>query len=171
MPENKKPSAPPGETPLHSLPEAVPVERLSLSLKNLLRTLPEHEWNQIRAFRVESDEEGQLLEMVPRVNRAMKICPGQVIRRLNMKKITAQEIDEAYNRLHDALHGVRQALQELFKLAEIPCGRPGDQQNGQPKAAPVGKSPAGGKASGPLPDPSQGGPQKAASETLAVPAG
>ena len=127
MPEVKNLESPAVSAPAHPLPETVPVERLSLSLKNLLGALPEREWNQIRAFHVESDEEGQLLEMVPRMNRAMKICPGQVIRRLNLRKITAQEIDEAYNRLHDAIQGVRQAHLPEVPFYEIhrPPGRTG----------------------------------------------
>jgi len=170
MPELKKPEPTVGSAPAKPLLETVPVGKLSGGLKKLLVTLPERDWMQIRAFHVESDEEGQLLDMVPSVNRAMKVCPSQVIRRLRMKEITAQELDEAYNKLHDAIHGLRQALQELFKLAAVPHERPGNE-NDRAKAAPA-KPPAGGKVGGAVPAPPQAKSLKAVAGAPAVtPAG
>ena len=170
MPENKKPSAPPGGTPAKPLPETVPVKKLSGDLKRLLEALPERHWNQIRAFHVESDEEGQILAMVPLMSRAMKICPTQVIRRLKLKEITAQELDEAYGKLHDAIHGLRQALHELFNLAAAVKGRPGNP-NGPARAGAV-KPPVGAKTGGAAQPQSQGKLVKPpAGNPVATPAG
>jgi len=160
MTEIKKPGFPVGGTPAKPLPETVPVKKLSGDLKRLLEALPERHWNQIRAFHVESDEEGQILATVPLMHRAMKICPSQVIRRLKLKEITAQELDEAYGKLHDAIHGLRQALHELFNLAVAAQGRPGNPND--PARSVTARPPmAGGKVGGAVPAPPQGKPPKA----------
>lgn len=66
-------------------PATVPLGKLPRGLRRLLEILPEREWMQIRAFRVESDE--------------------------------------AYNKLHDAIHELRQALEDLFSLSALGAHR------------------------------------------------
>lgn len=98
-------------------PAQIPLDRLPAGIRRLVTTFPQREWYKLRSFLIESEEEGDLAEMLPQANRAMKICPNKIVRRIRLREITGEQVDEAYNRLHDAIHGVRKAFHELFRLS------------------------------------------------------
>jgi len=98
--------------------------KLPLGLRKLLAALPEREWYRIRSFVVESNEVGELVELIPQANRAMEKCPARMIHRIRTKEITGQQVDEVYNGLHDAIHGVRQAVHQIFRLAGLQPTKP-----------------------------------------------
>lgn len=108
-----------GETGNPPAEEAVLLSRLPAGLRRLLRQTPEREWSRIRTFLVESQEEGDLAELLPEVNRAMRICPGKMIARIRAQEITGQEVDEVYRKLHEAIHAVRQAVYRVYALAGV----------------------------------------------------
>ena len=151
MPASEKPaSLAPSPVPADPAGGDVPVAKLPLSLRKLLRALPEREWYRIRSFIVESNEVGELVDVIPQANRAMETCPGRMIHRIRTKEITGQQVDEVYNGLHDAIHGVRQAVQRIFHLAGLQPTRPrvsrdveeSEQPAGEEEPAAVGPKPA-----------------------------
>ncbi len=93
------------------------LSKLSPALRKLLSSTPEKECSKIRAFVVESEEEGELVEMLPEVNRVMKYCPAKLMGRVGRREITVDQLDKAYTLLHDSIHGVKHALQSLLHLA------------------------------------------------------
>lgn len=156
MNEPKKSPAPVAAPPSTSL---IPIAKLSAGLRRLLESLPEREWYRIRAFHIQSDEEGQLAEMLPLIRRAMEACPPKVIARIRAKEITGNQVDDGYRKLHESIHGVREALLHLFELSGIsldaPARRPYTRKI-PPEAAKV-TSPVGGplpSAPRPFPAPS-----------------
>jgi hypothetical protein len=55
--------------------------------------------------------------MLPEMHRVMKICPPKLVGRVRKREITGDELDQGYRQLHDAIHGVRQAMYALLHLA------------------------------------------------------
>ena len=115
----------------------IPIAKLSAGLRRLLESMPEREWYRIRSFLIQTDEEGQLAEMLPLTRRAMEICPPKVIARIRAKEITGNQVDDGYRKLHESIHGVREALLHLFELAGVSLDRPVRRPYAR-KAGPVG---------------------------------
>lgn len=104
------------------VPEVPPLfgpERIPPGIRRILSALPERDWYRLRTFVVESGEEGQLADLLPRVKRAMSICPPRMISRIRGREITGEAVDQVYSRLHEAIHGVRQAVLAVFDLAGV----------------------------------------------------
>jgi len=120
--EAKKPDAgAPGRPP-----EIPATQKLPLAIQRLLEATPENDWPRIRAFLVESEEELELVDLLPEINRVMKQCPGKLMGRIWKREIQADQPDPAYTRLHDSIHGVRQAAEALLELAGFWDFRKGD---------------------------------------------
>jgi len=109
--KSPEPSAVPGG------PDAAGAQKLPPGVRKLVASTPEKEWPKIRAFLIESEEEGELVDMLPEMNRVMKYCPARLMGRVGKREITGDQLDKAYTQLHDSLHGVRQALHTLLHLA------------------------------------------------------
>lgn len=126
----------------------IPVAKLSAGLRRLLETMPERDWYRIRSFLIQTDEEGQLAEMLPLMRRAMESCPPKVIARIRAKEITGNQVDDGYRKLHEAIHGVREALLHLFELSGISLDGPVRRPYVRKAApeAPKAPSPLGGTA-------------------------
>ena len=120
--------------------EQAGTSKLPQAVRKLLSTTPEKEWPRIRAFLIESEEEGELVEMLPELNRVMKFCPAKLMGRVGRREITVDQLDKAYTMLHDSIHGVRHALQSLLQLAGFRDNRVGEDR------APAVPGPAGGAA-------------------------
>jgi hypothetical protein len=136
-------SAVPGASPA----DASALAPLPPALRRLLLSTPEKDWPKLRAFRIESQEEGDLVEMLPELGRVMKYCPAKLVGRVGRREISGEQLDRAYTQLHDSLHGVRQAIQGLLHLAGFqdyrPRGEPtsgtalsGAAETGSPAKAP-----------------------------------
>lgn len=93
------------------------VGRIPASVLKLIQGTPKKEWSRIRAYLVGSDEEGQLIDMLPEMNRVMSICLPKLIGRVRKHEITGDQLDQSYQQLHDAINGVRQAIYALLILA------------------------------------------------------
>jgi len=137
-------SAAPGTSP-----ENGAFSKLSPALRKLLAATSEKEWPKVRGFLVESQEENELLDLLPELGRVMKYCPAKLMGRVGRREITGEQLDRAYTQLHDSLHGVRQAIHELLHLAGFqdyrpreeatpPPAKPGAAQAGSPAKAPAG---------------------------------
>ena len=131
--------------------------KVSPAIRKLLASTPEKDWPRIRAFLVESEEEGELVDMLPEVNRVMKVCPARLMGRVGKREITADQLDKAYTLLHDSIHGVRQALHSPLHLAGVGGPRPtdsrpsaGDVPPGRKESAPAAKPAAAPLAPRPL---------------------
>lgn len=98
-------------------PEGAIAQKLPPAVRKLLGSAPEKDWPKIRAFLIESEEEGELVEMLPEINRVMKLCPAKLMGRVGRREISADQLDKAYTQFHDSIHGVRQALYALLQLA------------------------------------------------------
>lgn len=120
--------------------EQAGTSKLPQAVRKLLSTTSEKEWPRIRAFLIESEEEGELVEMLPELNRVMKFCPAKLMGRVGRREITVDQLDKAYTMLHDSIHGVRHALQSLLHLAGFRDNRVGDDRT------PAVPGPAGGAA-------------------------
>ena len=105
-----------GTSPGKDLDRAT-LERLPAAVRMLIQATPVREWPRIRACLVESQEEGDLAEILPEMNRVMRICPAKLVGLVQKREITGDELDQGYMKLHDAIHGVRQALYGLLHLA------------------------------------------------------
>lgn len=92
-------------------------DRIPAAVLKLMQATPKKEWTKIRAFLIGSEEEGELVEMLPEVNRVMRVCPPKLVGRVRKHEITGDQLDQGYQHLHDAIHGVRQALYALLVLA------------------------------------------------------
>lgn len=127
-------------------------DRLPAAVLKLIEATRKKEWSKIRAFQVGSEEEGELVEMLPEVNRVMRVCPPKLVGRVRKHEITGDQLDQGYQQLHDAIHGVRQALYALLILAgfkdpekkdrepeESPqaSAAPAEDPGPRPKAAPA----------------------------------
>lgn len=128
--------------------------RIPASVHKLIQTTPKKEWSKIRAYLVGSDEEGELIEMLPIVNRVMTVCLHKLVGRVRKHEITAKQLDQGYQQLHDAIHGVRQVLYALIILAGFKD--PEKKESQTPEPAPEASKPAeaptlSGKAPGAAP--------------------
>ncbi|HXG63419.1 MAG TPA: hypothetical protein VNO22_18755 [Planctomycetota bacterium] len=104
-------------------PENAPSNRwdkLPPGLRRLLENVPERDWPRIRAFHIQTDEEAELAATLPLARRAIELCPPKMIARIRAKEITGTQVDEAYRKLHDSIHAVREALLQLFEIAGVP---------------------------------------------------
>src|SRR5262245_2721647 len=127
------------EVPAPASADQALLSKLSPAVRKLLAATPEKEWPRIRAFLIESEEEGELVEMLPEVNRVMKYCPAKLMGRVGKREISVEQLDKAYTMLHDSIHGVRHALQSLLHLAGFRDHRAVDA--GAFKAAPTTAAP------------------------------
>src|SRR5579863_6444129 len=84
----------PGTAP--SSTDAAGSQKLPPVVRKLLASTPEKEWPKIRAFLIESQEEGELVDMLPEMNRVMKYCPGRLLGMVGKREITADQLDKAY---------------------------------------------------------------------------
>lgn len=105
------------ELPEPPPPVPAPADRIPPSVQKLMQSTPLREWGRIRAFLIESEEEGDLVEMLPEMRRVMKICPPKLIGRVRKREITGEDLDRGYRQLHEALHRVREAMHALLLLA------------------------------------------------------
>src|SRR5258708_7242568 len=143
-------AAAPGKEPQNS-----GVERIPAAVHKLMQTTPKKEWPKIKAFLIGSEEEGELVEMLPEVNRVMRVCPPKLVGRVRKHEITGDQLDQGYQQLHDAIHGVRQALYALLVLAGFKDPEKKDFKT--PEASPAAAMPAEdlarpGRAPGVAPD-------------------
>lgn len=93
------------------------LSKFSPGVRKLLASTPEAEWPHIRAFLIESEEEGELLDLVPGVNRVMKYCPPMMMGRVGKREIEPDMLDLAYGLFHESIHGLRSAVFALLDLA------------------------------------------------------
>ncbi|HLY76244.1 MAG TPA: hypothetical protein VKU80_19240 [Planctomycetota bacterium] len=121
-------------------PQNASGDRIPASVLRLMQTTPRKEWSKIKAFFIESEEEGELFEMLPEVNRVMKVCPPKLVGRVRKHQITGDQLDQGYQLLHDAIHGVRQALYALLILAGFKD--PEKKESKSEEAAPADRAPA-----------------------------
>lgn len=92
-------------------------DRIPQAVQKMMESTPRKLWSKIRAILIESEEEGELVEMLPEMNRVMKVCPPKLLGLVRKRKLTGAALDQGYTQLHDALHGVRQAMYALLHLA------------------------------------------------------
>lgn len=131
------------------------VGRIPASVLKLIQATPKKEWSKIRAYLIGSEEEGELIEMLPEVNRVMSVCLPKLIGRVRKHEITGDQLDQGYQQLHDAIHGVRQALYALLILAGFKDPEKKDFKT--PESTPAAAMPAEdltrpGKAPAAVPD-------------------
>jgi hypothetical protein len=120
------------------------LERLPASVRKLVLATPEKEWSKIRAHLVESEEEGELVEMLPDMNRVMSVCPKKLLKRVLRRELSAQDFDQGFRKLHDALHGVRQAIYAILQQSgcKIPDSKPGESdEDVEPESGPAEAAP------------------------------
>jgi hypothetical protein len=122
-------------------------DRIPAAVLKLMQATPKKEWSKIRAFLIGSEEEGELVEMLPEVNRVMRVCPPKLVGRVRKHEITGDQLDQGYQQLHDAIHGVRQALYALLVLAGFKD--PEKKAREPEEAAPVGSPPGKDLSSAP----------------------
>jgi len=122
-------------------PENGALTKLPSALRKLLVATPEKDWPKLRGFLVECEEAGELLDLLPEMTRVMKTCPAKIMGRVGRREISTDQVEKAYTQLHDSMHGVRQALQEILHVAGFEDVRP-----------PAEPDPAG-KAEAPDPEP------------------
>ncbi len=123
---------------------------LPQALGDVLRATPESEWHRLRVFLVKSEEEGELLELLPEMRRAMKFYPQRLTTRVDRGEISPKDLERSFARLHDSLHEVRASLHEMRELAGL----------GAPTAAALpGTEPGGAVARSAVPAVSAAGPR------------
>ncbi len=115
--------------------KAYDLERVPAAVLKLIETTPKKERSKIRAFLIETEQEAELVEMLPAVYRVMTVCPPKLVGRVRKHEITYDDFEQGYQQLHDAIHGVRQALYALLILAGFK-----DPEKKDPK--PEGSAPA-----------------------------
>jgi|SRR5579863_8183538 len=115
-----------------------PFGRLPPALQSVLSALPEESWHRIRVLLIRSQEEGDLVDLCPDLYRVMTLCPPRLVTRARAGEIRFEEFDLGYARLHEAIHGVREALSCLLDLAGLgpPGLRPAASGSGAPAATP-----------------------------------
>jgi hypothetical protein len=86
-------------------------------VRQLLGATPEQDWPKIRAFLAESEEELELIELLPLIHRVMMQGPARLMGRIWKGEVSVDQPDRAYSQLHDSIHGVRQAALALLELA------------------------------------------------------
>ena len=109
-------------------------DRIPSAVQKIMLATPQKEWPKIRGFLIESEEEGELVEMLPEMKRAMKACLPKLVARVRRKEITGDDLDRGYQQLHDAIHGVRQAMYALLHLAGYKDPRLPSAKNGDSRA-------------------------------------
>ena len=97
--------------------EAVIADRLSAADRKLLQATPVKGWPKLRIVSVVCQEAGELVELVPEMNRVMKICPAMILARGHRGEIPQTQGTEGYAQLHDAVNNVRNALNTMLYLA------------------------------------------------------
>ena len=115
------------------------LDRVPVAVLKLIDSTPKKERSKIRAFLIGTEEEAELVEMLPEVNRVMTVCPPKLVGRVRKHEITGDQFEQGYQQLHDAIHGVRQALYAVLILAGFE-----DPENKELKpkgSVPVGPAP------------------------------
>jgi hypothetical protein len=125
--EPMTPPKSPDPVPVLIAPDAAGAQKLPVAVRKLLASTPEKDWPKIRAFLIESEEAGELVDMLPEMTRVMKYCPARLMGMVGKREITGDQLDKAYTQLHDSLHGVRQALHTLLHLAGFLDVRPREE--------------------------------------------
>ena len=95
---------------------------------------PEKDWPRLKTFLIESQEEGEIVDLLPEMNRVMKTCPARIMGRVGRREISADQLEKGWTQLYDSLHGVRQAQQELLYLAGFEDVRPPAEPDPSAKA-------------------------------------
>jgi hypothetical protein len=113
MMESRKPEGP---AALRRLDPSV-LERLPPAVKKALQSVTEAEWPKMKVVIVACEPAGDLAELIPEMNRVMQICPTILSNREWRGEISRDQSDQAYGRLHDSVHGVRQAMYAILHLA------------------------------------------------------
>jgi len=117
-------------------PEDTGAAKLEALVRKVLASTPEKDWVRIRAVLVQSEVAGELLDLLPEMNRVMKVCPARLMGRVSRRELAAEQVDRAYTELHDSLHGVRRSLHSLLHLAGVsdlrPQGDPAPRETGGP---------------------------------------
>lgn len=110
----------PGATPSGPAPAAAPAfPSLPPALQSMLAALPVESWPKIRIVLVETEEEGELVELLPDLKRAMMFCPPRLVTRQKAGELEVGMFDRCYARLHEALHGVREAVSTILDLGGL----------------------------------------------------
>lgn len=112
-------------------------QKLPPAIRKVLASTLEKDWPKLRVLQIESEEAGELVDMLPEMNRVMKYCPARLMGRVGRREITADQLDKAYTQLHDSLHGVRQALHALLHLAGFQEYRSRDEGEPSGKGGPA----------------------------------
>lgn len=120
-PANPKPSAEGGSPRQRELL----VKQLPTALRQLLLNTPERLWHRLRGYHIETEVEGELIELLPDLWRAMMRHPDTLSARINRGELPPEVFDQAFGRVHDSIHGVKDALQELEELTRAPKPGPG----------------------------------------------
>lgn len=125
--------------------EAAIADRLSAADRKLLQATPAKSWPKLRIVFIGCEEAGELVELIPEMNRVMKTCPAMILSRAHKGEITQAQGTEGYAQLHDSVNSVRNAQNTMLYLAgfRVP----------DPFAA---KSPAKAAADAPGPAPQRG---------------
>jgi hypothetical protein len=123
--ESALPGTPPENGALTKMPSA---------LRKLLASTPEKDWPRLKTFLIESQEEGQIVDLLPEMNRVMKTCPARTMGRVGRREISADQLEKGWTQLYDSLHGVRHAQQELLYLAGFEDVRPPGETDPEVKA-------------------------------------
>jgi hypothetical protein len=100
-------------------PDLTLLDRLPAAAKKFLLATPENDWPKLRLVICGCEPAGDLMELVSEMNRVMQICPGIISAREWKGQLARSTGDKAYCRLHDAVHGVRQALHEILHRAGL----------------------------------------------------
>ncbi len=142
-------------------PEAALLDRLPATAKKFLLATGENDWPQLRLILCGCEPAGDLIELASEMNRAMQICPPIISTREWNGQLARGTGDKAYCRLHDAVHGVRQALHEILHLAGLlkvvqprpakPDGNSPAKQGAEPESVPEGPESQGSAGTNPKP--------------------
>jgi hypothetical protein len=133
-----------------ALPEkpAPPVgpDRIPPAVRKVMESTAPKLWPKLRAYVIGSEEEGELIEMLPEMHRVMTMVPPKLLGLIRKRKLTAEAYTHGFAQLHDSLHGVRQAMYALLHLAgykvdsppevEAPEEKPGEAPPELPAASP-----------------------------------
>jgi hypothetical protein len=144
-------------------PEATLLDRLPAAAKKFLVATGQSDWPKLRLILCGCEPAGDLIELASEMNRAMQICPPIISTREWKGQLARGTGDKAYCRLHDAVHGVRQAVHEILHLAGLQKGvqpRPAKPDGNAsakpltgPESAPEGPGSQGALGTNPKPAP------------------